>query len=144
MDPVTAYSLFCNVIAMVDAAVRVAKNIKELYDSSSGFSKEAHRLQHETDILTTIANDLSSSQVQLSSITHHPLLKRVAEECVEVSKRIQMILDKCKVNSQGPKTIAVIKAWARSKSARSELQELQLELQSSTDRLRAAMAFATR
>jgi uncharacterized protein YoxC len=144
MDPVTVYSLFCNIITMVDAAVKIAKNLKELYDSSSGFSKEAQRLQDETERLTTIANDLSSSQVQLPSIPQHPLLNKVAEECVEVSKRIQLILDKSKVNSQGPKAVAVVKAWARSRNAKSELQGLQLELQSSSDQLRTAMALATR
>jgi uncharacterized protein YoxC len=144
MDPVMVYSLFCNIITMVDAAVKIAKNLKELYVSSSGFSKEAQRLRDETERLTTIANDLSSSQVQLSSIPQHPLLNKVAEECVEVSERIQLILDKSKVNSQGPKAIAVVKAWARSQTAKSDLQGLQLELQSSSDRLRTAMALATR
>ena len=129
---------------MVDAAVRIAKNLKELYVSSSGFSKDAQRLRDETEHLTAIGNDLLSSQAQLSSISQHPLLNKVIEECGEVSKRIQLILEKCKVNTQGPKTVAVIKAWARSQTAKSELQELQLELQSSSARLRTGMALATR
>jgi hypothetical protein len=144
MDPVTAYGLFCNIITMVDTAVKIAKNLKELYDSSNGFSKEAQRLREETDHLTAISNDLSASQVQLSSIPQHPLLTKVAEECVEVSKRIQLIQDKCKVNSQGLKAVAVFKAWVRSQNAKSELQGLQLELQTSRDRLQNAMALATR
>jgi hypothetical protein len=144
MDPVKAYSLFCRITATVGAAVTTAKNLKELYNSSSGLSKDAHRLRHEIEHLTTIANDLSSSQVQLLSIPPHPLLNKVAEECLEVSKRIQLILDKCKVNSQGPKAITVVKAWARPQNAKPELQELQLELQTSSNRLRTAMALATR
>jgi hypothetical protein len=144
MDPVTAYGLFCNIITTVDAAVKIAKNLKELYNSSNGFSKEAKRLREETDHLITISNDLSASQVQLSSIPQHPLLARVAVECVEVSKRIQLIQDKCQVNSQGPKAVAVFKAWVRSQNAKSELHKLELELQTSSDRLRNAMALATR
>ncbi len=144
MDPVTIYSLFCNIITTVDAAVNIAKNLKELYVSSSGFSKEAQRLRDETEHLTAINNDLSSSQVRLSSFPQHPLLNKVTEECGEVSKRIQLILEKCKVNPQGPKTVAVLKAWVKSQTAKSELQGLQLELQSSSERLRTGMALATR
>ena len=144
MDPATIYALFCNIITTVDAAVKIAKNLKELYVSSSGFSKEAQRLIDETEHLTAIGNDLSSSQAQLSSIPQHSLLNKVTEGCGEVSKRIQLILEKCKVNPQGSKTVAVLKAWARSQTAKSELQGLQLELQSSSERLRTGMALATR
>jgi hypothetical protein len=144
MDSVTAFGLFCNIIAMMDGAVKTAKNLEDLYNSSSGLSKEAQRLQDETEHLTAISNGFTAIQVQLSSIPQHPLLNKVAEECVEVSKRIQLILDKCKVNTQGHKVVAVFKAWVRSQNAKSELQGLQLELQTSSNRLRNAMALVTR
>jgi hypothetical protein len=144
MDPILTFGLFCNIVTIVDAAVKIVKNLKDLYDSSRGLSKESQRLRDETEHLTAISTDLSANQVQLSSIPQHPLLIKVAEECIEVSNRIQLILDKCKVNSQGPKAIAVFKAWVKSQNAKSELQVLQLELQTSCDRLRNAMALATR
>ncbi|KAH8898426.1 hypothetical protein GQ53DRAFT_837333 [Thozetella sp. PMI_491] len=143
MDPVTTYSLFCNIITTVDAAVSAAKNLKELYDSSSGFSREAQRIGIETEHLTSVANDLTSSQAQLSSITKNVVLNKVAEECVEISKRIQLVLEKCKVKPLGPRAVAVLKAWVKSQTVKRELQELQLELQSSSDRLQTAMAAVT-
>ena len=144
MDPITAFSLFCNIVTTVDAAVKTAKTLKELYSSSSGFYKEAKRLRDETDKLTAIANDLLSSQTQISSIPQHPLLQKVAAECLNVYQRIQLILDKCKVEPHGPRAIAVVKSWARSQKLKSELRSLQSELELSSDRLQTAMALATR
>jgi hypothetical protein len=144
MDPGTVYSLFCDIITLVDGAIKTAKSLNELYHSSSGLSKEAQRLQDQTEHLTAIANSLSSSQAQLRLMPQRPLLNKVVEECVEVSRMIQLILDKSKVDHSGPKAVAVLKAWTRSQTTKAELQELQLELQANSDRLRNVMALATK
>ncbi|KAK0612560.1 hypothetical protein B0T17DRAFT_511741 [Bombardia bombarda] len=143
MDPLSAYSLFCNIVTTVDAAVKIGKSLKELYDSSNGFERESERLRAATDHLDTIVKTLASSQVPLSSAPH---LNRVVTECVDVTAKIQAILDKCRVPVQSKprlRAVAVVKAWAKSQSSMGELQTLQADLQASSDRLRDAMAVAT-
>jgi uncharacterized protein YukE len=143
MDPLSAFSLFCNIITTADAAIKISKNLKDLYTSTSGFSKESQRIRDETTALAALLKEISSSQAQLSGVPQHPRVDKVAEECSEVCKGIQSILEKCKVDAHGSKTFAVIKAWATSQSTKSELQEMQTKLQERRGRLQEAMAIAT-
>ncbi len=144
MDPISAISLFGNVITIVDAGVKSVKSLKELYDSSTGFSRTDQRLRAEVSHLEAIVQSLSASQIELASCPQQPLLRKVAEECTEACTQIRVVLDKCKVNSQGPKAVAVLKAWAKSQSQKSEIRELQVELELCRERLRTAVAAATR
>jgi hypothetical protein len=87
MDPITACSLFTNVITIVDAAIKASKTIRELYTSSTGFSKETQRLKDEMAHLETITATLAPIEAQLSSVPQQRLLTKVVDECSDVSKR---------------------------------------------------------
>lgn len=145
MDPISIFSLFCNVLTVVDAAIKTTKTLKDLYDSSSGYSKINQQIQDEANHLEEVANELSLSQSQLaSSRPQHPLLAKVTEECNRIAEKIQLVLDQCKVSSKGPRTVAVLKSWAKTHTRKSEISNLFKDLQACSDRLNSAMALATR
>jgi len=143
MDPMSALSLACNVIAVVDAAVKTAKGLRDLYDSSTGFSTFHQRLSDETTRLEALATDLSS---QSRLALDHSSLDKVTKECEEVTNRIRLVLEKCRVKkpADGIKALAVFKAWNVSRSARSEIRQLHGQLQGCRERIHDAVAAATR
>jgi len=145
MDPISIFSLFCNVLTVVDAAIKTTKTMKDLYDSSTGYSKTNQGIQDEAGHLEEIAKELSLSQSQLASYRpHHPLLGKVTEECTRISEKVQLVLGECKVSSKGPRAVAVLKSWAKTQARKSEINDLFKDLQACSDRLNTAMALATR
>jgi hypothetical protein len=144
MDPITSFSVFCNILTVVDVGVRTGRKLKELYDSPGGFTRESALLQRETENLRKTAAELAKCQSQLSPNPHQPLLIKVANECVNVSSKIQALLEECKVDPKSTRTAAVIKSWMRSERKKGELYRLQEELQSSAEGLKTAMAAASR
>jgi len=144
MDPLSAFSLFCNIITTVEAAIKIAKNLKELYTSTSGFSKESQCIRDEVTALTALCKEISSSEAQLSGLPRSPRIDKVAEECVELCKGLQSIVEKSRVDSHGSRAVAVLKAWTSSKSTNLQLQTLYTNLQERRGRLREAIALATR
>lgn len=145
MDLISIFSLCCNVLTVIDAAVKTTKTLKDLYDSTNGYSKINQSIQDEATHLEDIAKELSLSQNQLSSsLPHHPLLAKVTEECNRIAEKIQLVLDKCKVSSKGPRAVAVLKSWSKTQARKSEINDLFKDLQTCSDRLNMAMALATR
>ncbi|KAK3319785.1 hypothetical protein B0T19DRAFT_271667 [Cercophora scortea] len=147
MDPISAFSLFCNIYTTVDGAVKIGKNIKELYDSATGLSKKAQRLHDELQDLNGCIQTLSSDHEKLSSLpAQPPHLSKVSSECLQVTAKIQAILDKCRVNDskKDRRCLAVLKAIVRSRRARSELETLQADMKAHCEALRDAIAVATR
>jgi hypothetical protein len=145
MEPLTVFSLCCNIITSVEAAIHTVRELKELYESSSGLAADKERLHHGAAQLRAIATELDTSRRRLpSDPQQQPLFIQVAEECAEVTNKIDAVLAECQVGGRGPRRVAVIKAWVRSRKKKPELDRLQAELQSTTQRLQTSIAVATR
>jgi N-terminal domain on NACHT_NTPase and P-loop NTPases len=136
--------MFCNVITIVEAAVKTTKALKDLYDLSTGFSNMHQRLRNESKFLEAIAEDLVKSQDKLALSPHQERLTGLTKECANVSKQIQLILEKCQVDSRLPRPIAVARAWLKSETRKSEIESLNAGLESCERRLWAAMMSAAR
>ncbi|RYP66289.1 hypothetical protein DL771_007871 [Monosporascus sp. 5C6A] len=144
MDPLTAFSLFCNIITTVEAVIKTGRELKELYESSGGLASDRQRLQHETAQLRKIATELNTTRRKLpSDPRQQPLLADIAKECADVTGKIDAILDECRTGGRGPRYITVVKAWVRSRKKKPELDRLLSELQSTTQRLQTAIAVAS-
>jgi len=144
MDPLTLCSLFCNTITIVQAAVQTTAALKELYDSATGFSTAHKRIRTEVDLLETISTDLTGAQAKLESCPQQDQLAKVGDECGTIAKQIRIVLDKCKIDSVGPRPLAVAKAWIKSKTRASEIEELKLGIESCQRRLGLAITAALR
>ncbi|KAM7211953.1 hypothetical protein V8F06_012662 [Rhypophila decipiens] len=144
MDPISAFGLFCNVLTVVDAAANATRGLRVLYNSTSGLSKFNERIQDQTNRLGEIAKELSSTKDQLELASpQRPLVGKVAQECRLAAEQVNVILNKCRVDAQSPKTLAVLKAWVVSSRKKSEIEHLQAQFEARADELRTAMAAAT-
>jgi Tfp pilus tip-associated adhesin PilY1 len=145
MEPMTALSVACNVLTIVDAAVNSSKTLWELYNSASGFTKETHRLVETTKQLQESLQSLNSARGQLvASQSPNSHIFAAAKQCDEISQAITAILAKCKVKEKSSISSAA-KAWLKSKvKHRAELEDNYSKLQSASDGLRTALAIATR
>ena len=98
MEPLTALGLAGNVIQFIDYAQKLVSGSKELYQSTTGLTKE-------NDILDVITNDVLdiSSKIaddsRLGPSDAEMRLKRLAEECKNLAHRIVRILDDLKRNT---------------------------------------------
>lgn len=144
MDPLAAFSLFCNIITTVEVAVKTGRELKQLYESPSGLTGDKEQLQKSTSQLRKIATELNSTRRRLPTDSQqHPIFVEIAKECADVTDKIDAILSECQVGGRGPRRIAVVKAWVRSRKKQPELERLLAELQSTTQRLQTSIAAAS-
>lgn len=151
MDPISAFSLFCNVVQTVEVAVKTGQTLVELYNSSTGFPKDSETLLIATGSLKDSIGILKDAQIQLhppslgtSSTTPAGIqVASVAAECAASVDKIEALLDKCKVKKKAS-ILAAGSAMFRAKRYKSELTELQKGMEASRESLKMAIAVATR
>ncbi|OAQ75403.1 P-loop containing nucleoside triphosphate hydrolase [Purpureocillium lilacinum] len=144
MDPLTAFSVFCNIITTVEAAVKTGKELKQLYDAASGLTGNHERVERSAAQLRKIAGELDTARRTLpSGSQQQPLFVDIAKECKDVTDKIDAILVECRVDGRGPKLVAVFKATVRTRRRRSELDRLLSEMESATKSLQISIAVAS-
>ncbi|KAK0627911.1 hypothetical protein B0T14DRAFT_146331 [Immersiella caudata] len=147
MDPVSALSLAVNVITVVDTAVKAGKAIYDLYESTSGFSKQT---QHLIDAIAGLDNALATlddAQTKISLPTS-PATDRstsvAVEKCRQTMREINAILDRCRV-SKRRSVVQATRGWFRSNlKYGARLAELLAELESAERQLRVSLEIAAR
>lgn len=144
MDPLTAFSVFCNIITTVEAAVKTGKELKQLYDATSGLTGNHERVERSAAQLRKIAGELDTARRTLpSGSQQQPLFVGIAKECKDVTDKIDAILVECRVDDRGPKLVAVFKATVRTRRRKSELDRLLSEMESATKSLQISIAVAS-
>lgn len=144
MDPLTAFSLFCNIVTTVEAAIKAGKQLKQLYDSPDGLDGDKALLLKNTSQFRKIAAELGNARRKLpTGAQAAPVFIEIAKDCVRVTDQIDAILSQCQVGGLGPRRIAVVKAWVRSRKKRPELERLLSELQLMTQILQTSIAAAS-
>src|SRR4051794_12201423 len=99
MDPITAFSLAVNVITTVDVAVKTGKTLRELYESTSGFTRETEELIQATGQLEKALAGLDSAQSQLTAAQSPGVddtTATAARQCSEAMRAIKAILEQCR------------------------------------------------
>jgi NADH dehydrogenase/NADH:ubiquinone oxidoreductase subunit G len=143
MDPVTAFGLACNVLTVLDLAVAAGKELKDLYDSSSGYTKATQPLLEATKHLTDTVQVLKDAEEQFGSAGSRDQLRGVAKECALAAESLNAIVEKCKVRKRQSVLSAAV-ALGRSAKSKSEIVRLQQAFEAAVDRLRMSMEAATR
>ncbi|UNI15720.1 hypothetical protein JDV02_002226 [Purpureocillium takamizusanense] len=144
MDPLTAFSLFCNIVTTVDAAIKTAKQLKELYDAPRGLTGHMERVRRSAAQLGQLVNKLDSERRKVSSESHQRgLFADIASDCKDMAGRIEEIIRECRVDDRGPRIWAVSKALFRHGETKSELDRLLSEMQSKMKTLHLSITAAS-
>jgi hypothetical protein len=147
MDPITTFSLAVNVFTMADIAVKTGKTLRELYKSTSGFTKQTEELNRARSQFEKALASLNAAQNQLDTAKGSEIdntTAMAAKRCGQTIQAIKAILDQCKV-SKPSSARGVIKGWFQSSIKHgSKLDELQATLESAISQLRTSLAMATR
>lgn len=143
MDALTAFSLACNAITIIDAAVKTGKTIGELYKSSNGFTKDVTEMLDTTSQLEKALQSLDSARKLLvGSQTSNPHIAGAASQCEKTIKSVHELVDKCRAKKRSSITSA-LRAVYVSRRYESELHRLQSDMQSATRDLMTHLTIAT-
>lgn len=99
MDPLSAVSLFCNILDLADKAIKAVTLFQELYVSLDGRSERDTALLNFTSQLKEILDSLPVSHAAAGSTADstNVLLSTVTRKCKQLASEILQIIDYCKV-----------------------------------------------
>ncbi|KAI0881704.1 uncharacterized protein GGS22DRAFT_181485 [Annulohypoxylon maeteangense] len=139
MEPVAAVSLVCNVFDLTERAIKCAKMARDIYNSTTGLSKEHEQLSELTNELNTILSEVRSSYGELQKIDVGDInIQAVASECQNFSSDISTLLDRCRIKKPSSMKSA-IGATKRSYHNKDNLQTLQINLEKRQQMLHLAL-----
>jgi len=100
MDPISAFSLACNVIQVVEFSIESAKVCKELYDSGS--IDENNRIEKYTADITAANKDLQAALRSGKTAGKPSRIERVAQDASVAANELKIALNRLKLSkSQG-------------------------------------------
>lgn len=134
MDPLTTFGLVCNLLTVVDAAVKCGKTIAELYESTSGYTRDTEGLRKAFRDLEAIERDLTASQSQVPPTGSRKRMQDAAADCARIAHRIKEILVSCAAQRTRSLTSAM-KAYLKFAVRKSEILRLRDELETSSTKL---------
>ena len=125
MDPLTAFSLACGVIQVVDFSIKALSKCKEIYQEGSlSDCKELESMtKHLIDVRAKLDLPNSKQGVQASDAT----LLELAGHCSETADQLVSKLHSLKLDGPHKRRQAVLKA-VRFLWERGEIQEIQKRL----------------
>ena len=153
MDPVTAFSIACGVIQVVDFGFKITRKIWTIVRSSSGTSAEYEELEAATSTLQDLIRALKaqnepatlhhtnravqdSGDVAVSSSTAQAI-RQIASQCDETARKLIELLSEIKVDptkykstrSRTFKAIKAIPKFYKISKLESQLEEYQEKLE---------------
>ena len=143
MDPISALALACNIIDLVDKAIKCGKTVVEVYNSVDGLQKVHKAVEDEADNLTKVVDELKFFNSRIPLTTIDTRIQTISVEIVAYSLDLQKLLDKCR--SRRPGNIwSASKATFKSFLSSSEIQQLQKKLDTSRKNLNLWISVETR
>jgi hypothetical protein len=96
MDPISALSLACNVIQLVEFSIESAKGCKELYDNGS--IDENNRIEKYTAEITAANKDLQAA-LRSGKLANKPSrIERVAQDASATANELKIALNRLKLS----------------------------------------------
>ncbi|KAK3690462.1 hypothetical protein B0T22DRAFT_193218 [Podospora appendiculata] len=129
MDPLSALSLACNILAVIDFSQKLVSGTYEIYSSSTGASNENEHLGRVTEDLKALVPQLKVPIGNASSATPDEIaLAALAEKCADVSDELLALLGKlqAKPNSKS----ASLRAGFRMMRKKGDLESLAKRIES--------------
>ncbi|KAI1390577.1 uncharacterized protein F4822DRAFT_393615 [Hypoxylon trugodes] len=143
MDPFTAFGIACNVITVVDAAIKCGKTIMELYDSTSGYTRETEALLNALGDWEAINNEMEAAESQLRQTDTHKSLQEATANCAKISRQMKDIVISCVPNTRKSFRSAM-KGMINTKANKQKVTQLREQLEQSGSRVTYLVAAATR
>ncbi|KAK3319591.1 hypothetical protein B0T19DRAFT_269269 [Cercophora scortea] len=129
MDPFSALSLACNILAVIDFSQKLVSSTYQIYSSSTGVSDENEHLGRVTEDLRALVPQLKVPIGNAGSVTPEEAgLAALAEKCAEVSDELLALLEKlqAKPNSKS----GSLRAGFRMMRKKGDLESLAKRIES--------------
>ena len=137
MDPVTALTVLCNVLQLIELGAKSAKAFHEICKSKEALTLENERLDQQTKLLSTISSQLST---RLQNVAQDRLtpekeqLRDLAGECDQSARNLLKRLEKLKVT--GPRSKREdLKRWWKSRQEEGKIDEDVKQLEQCRERM---------
>jgi hypothetical protein len=131
MDPITAFSVACGVIQVVDFGLQAAKKGREIYRDGS-LSQNQH-IEYATRNLNQASTSLEQSLKTLGTTKQHSKddveLRNLAVDCQEASKDLLSELEGLKLDPKKPSKRQAVKKGIKSIWKKDRIEELQRKLE---------------
>ena len=126
MDPLTAFSLACGVIQVVDFSIKVLTRCKEIHDH--GALSEHQEVEETTKHLTNLRIDLSPPQSSETTQTPGDIeLRELAKTCSTTAEQLVTKLQTLKIEGPHKKRQVVFKTVKALREKR-EIHDLEKRL----------------
>lgn len=143
MEPLTALSLFCNIVDICDHAIKVCKASREIYRSATGRRAQDEELLRYVGELQEILNSVRLSSSKLNTDTLYKSIVGPLDRLEAKSAAVRDTLDSFRTNRPGNRLSAVI-ATTKLFRGQSKLDRNLQELKQCRDDIHFAIAQSTR
>lgn len=143
MEPLTALSLFCNIVDICDHAIKVCKASRDIYRSATGRRAQDEELLKYIGELQDILNSVRLSSSKLNTGNLYKSILEPLDRLEAKSAAVRETLDSFRTNRPGNRLSAVI-ATAKVVRGQSKLDRTLRELRQCRDDVHFAIAQNTR
>ena len=143
MEPLSALSLFCNIVDLCDRTTKICKDCREMYRSVTGRRARDEELKNYLCELQRILHSMSASA---SKLTGEGLFKSIKGplDCMETKSAAALgLLHEFRTDKPGNRLATVI-ATARVVRGQGKLDRILQELKQHRDDVHFAIAQSTR
>ena len=139
MEPLTALSLACNVIQLVEFSLESAKVCKEIYDTGS--LDENKRIEKYVADVTSANKEIQTALRNPKSGRRLSRIERTAEDVSATAKELQIALNRLKLSkSQGIRKVGgAFKSTLKTLISSGTIKKLQERLELQENALRSSI-----
>lgn len=111
MDPLTAFSLVCGVIQVVDFSIKTLSKCKEVYreGSLSQYQELEDLTKHLVDVREKLELPAANKSIERSAASDEQSLLEVADQCSETADRLVEQLHSLKIEAPRKRRQAILK-----------------------------------
>lgn len=142
MDPVSGLSLACNIIQLVETAIKCGTAVIEVYNSVDGLPNAHKTVEREADGIADVVGHLRDHQAQLQSPGFDSEIRNLTSRIVGQCDELRRILDECRPRKRG-NVFSAGRATLKSLGKTNDIQRLQRELDFSRKRLNLLITIRT-
>ncbi|OQV04008.1 NACHT domain-containing protein [Cladophialophora immunda] len=139
MDPITALSLACNVIQLVECSIETVQVCKELYHNGS--IDEHNRIEKYTADITATNKDLQAALGTGAPASRPLKIERAAQDALATANELRIILNRLKLSkSQGIRRLGgAFKSTLKTLISSGKIKALQEKLEKQDAALRSSL-----
>lgn len=143
MEPLSALSLFCNIMDICDRAMKVCKSFREIYKSARGRREQDEKLLEYLRELQEVRNGSKTAASKLGRDNLCEPILGPLNRLEAKSAAVKEILDEFRATKPGNPLAAVL-ATAKVVRGQSKLDQILQELKQCRDDVHFAIAQSTR